>query len=224
MEILVGINSINKRKSFVLLDFEGSSLKCAYFQWYLSLPGQTRASMYHHSQRHTPPLLFSILTHFLSLFLSLYSSLALPGKSKSCVTIATAAVCENYLNPSLFFPPPCVPSDIQWILFWCGNAQSSGGGLEKKKKKRGVGEWCYRGTTEQSSRAERGEEGLKVEKPGGQTAQPERKRGGKGGWEGKTGSKHRKTDVSKEYRQRSKYLKQIKTQTKSQPAKWMRKG
>lgn len=152
MEILVGINSINKIKSFVLLDFEGSSLKCAYFQWYLSLPGQTRASMYHHSQRHTPPpLLFSILTHFLSLFLSLYSSLALPGKSKSCVTIATAAVCENYLNPSLFFPSPCVPSDIQWILFWCGNAQSSGGGLEKKKKK--SEEWGSDVIGEQQSRA-----------------------------------------------------------------------
>lgn len=34
----------------------------------------------------------------------------------------------------------------------------------KKKKKVDV-----RGTTEQSSRAERGEEGLEVEKPGGQT-------------------------------------------------------
>lgn len=207
----------------MLLDFEGSSLKCAYFQWYLSLPGQTRASMYHHSQRHTPPLLFSILTHFLSLFLSLYSSLALPGKSKSCVTIATAAVCENYLNPSLFFFLHRVfPVTFNGYCFDVGtHNQVEGGWKRKKKKKRGVGEWCYRGTTEQSSRAERGEEGLKVEKPGGQTAR-EKERGKKGGWEGKTGSKHRKTDVSKENRQRSKYLNKI--NTKSQPAKWMRKG
>ena len=67
-----------------------------------------------------PPLLFFLSSCiFPSLNLSLYSSLApLPGKSKSCVTIATAAVCENYLNPSLFFFfLLCVPSDIQWILF-----------------------------------------------------------------------------------------------------------
>lgn len=85
--------------------------------WLKLLKGQIRA-MYYHSQRHAPhpQLLFSVLTHFLSLLLSLYSSLALPSKSKSCVAIATAAVCENYLNPSLFFSV-CVPSDIQWILF-----------------------------------------------------------------------------------------------------------
>lgn len=74
---------------------------------------------------------FSFITHFLSLLPSLYSSL--PSKSKSCVAIATAAVCENYLNPSLFslslalFFILCVPSDIQWILFWCGNKQMSWG-------------------------------------------------------------------------------------------------
>lgn len=42
-----------------------------------------------------PPFLFPILAHVHSLFLSLYSSLALPSKSKSCVAIATAAVCKN---------------------------------------------------------------------------------------------------------------------------------
>lgn len=40
---------------------------------------------------------------FLSLYLSLYSSLTLPSKSKSCITIVTAAVYENYLLPLPFF-------------------------------------------------------------------------------------------------------------------------
>lgn len=70
---------------------------------------------------------------------------------------------------------------------------------------------------EQQSRKRRG--GIKGGKawwPDSTAREKERK---KGGWEGKTGSKQRETDVSKENRQRSKYLKQIKTQTKSQPAK-----
>lgn len=160
----------------MLLDFKGSSLKCAYFQWYLSLPGQTRASVYHHSQRHTPPSLFYPHTFSLPLSLPLFIPHSPQQIQKLCHHSNSCRLRK--LPKSLpFFPPPCVPSDIQWILFWCGNAQSSGEGLEKEKKKRGVGERCYRGTTEQSSRAERGEEGLKVEKPGGQTAQPERKRG-----------------------------------------------
>lgn len=109
------------------------------------------------------PLLFSILTHFLSLFLSLYSSLALPSKSKSCVTIATAAVCENYLNPSLFFH--CVfPVTFNGYCFDVGT-HNQVEGVKKEKKRREVGqEVDVRGTTEQSSRAERGEEGLEVEK------------------------------------------------------------
>lgn len=41
-------------------------------------------------------------------------------------------------------------------------------GAKKKKEKEGR-EVDVRGSTEQSSRAERGEEGLEVEKPGGQT-------------------------------------------------------
>lgn len=117
----------------------------------------------------SPPF-FSILTHFLFLLLSLYSSLALPSKSKSCVTIATAAVCENYLNPSLFFH--CVfPVTFNGYCFDVGTHNRSRGVLRGggKNKKRRVERWMLRGTTEQSSRAERGEEGLEVEKPGGQT-------------------------------------------------------
>lgn len=62
------------------------------------------------------PLFFSPRTVSLSSYPSIH--LALPSKSKSCVTIATAAVCENYLNPSLFsfLLMPCVPSNIRWML------------------------------------------------------------------------------------------------------------
>lgn len=135
---------------------------------------------------------FSFITHFLSLLPSLYSSL--PSKSKSCVAIATAAVCENYLNPSLFslslalFFILCVPSDIQWILFWCGNKWVGG---EKERGER----LMLGGTLEQSSRAERGEEGLEVEKPGGQTGSQwagEKKRK-----KNETESKHRQGQTQK---------------------------
>lgn len=47
-----------------------------------------------------------------------------------------------------------------------GGGGYKGGGKEKKRR---VERWMLRGTPEQSSRAERGEEGLEVEKPGGQT-------------------------------------------------------
>lgn len=129
---------------------------------------------YHHI---SPPRHSSSLppTHFLSLFHSLYSSLALLGKSKSCVTIATAAVCENYLNPpppttqpSRF--PPCVPCDIQWRLFWCGgNTQSSGG------RRAALGE----GVVEKKVRSVRGG-GVMGEQQSGAAEQKEERGGIKG--------------------------------------------
>lgn len=93
-----------------------------------------------------PPPLFYILT----LFLSLYSSVTLPSKSKSCVTIATAAVCKNYLNPSLFltvFPVTfngyCFDAETHNQVEGVGN-----------KRERG---WCSGNSrVEQQSRKRRG--------------------------------------------------------------------
>lgn len=82
------------------------------------------------------PLFFSPRTVSLSSYPSIH--LALPSKSKSCVTIATAAVCENYLNPSLFsfLLMPCVPSNIRWMLVWWGSKQRS---REWKRRRKSEG-------------------------------------------------------------------------------------
>lgn len=162
-------------------------LKHLYFQLNLTLPGQTMANDYH-------PLLFSILTHFLSLFLPLYSSIALHSKSKSCVTIATAAVCENYLNPSLFFH--CVfPVTFNGYCFDVGTHNQ----VEGVKKKRSGRETDVKGTTEQSSRAEWREEGLKAWWP---DSQPERNREKKTETESKHGQ-----GCTQENRQSCRYIK-----------------
>lgn len=136
---------------------------------------------------------FSFITHFLSLLPFLYSSL--PSKSKSCVAIATAAVCKNYLNPSLFslsltlFLYCVFPVTFNGYCFDVGTNKWVGG--EKERGER----LMLGGTLEQSSRAERGEEGLEVEKPGGQTGSQwagEKKRK-----KNETESKHRQGQTQK---------------------------
>lgn len=120
----------------------------------VSLTARTNQSQHVPPQPKTypPPLLFSILTHFLSLFLSLYSSLALPSKSKSCVTIATAAVCENYLNPSLFFLHRVFPVTFNGYCFDVGTHNQVEGGWKRKKTKKNE-EWGSDVIGEQQSRA-----------------------------------------------------------------------
>lgn len=61
------------------------------------------------------------------------------------------------------------PVTFNGYCFDVGTHNRVGGVKEKKTAKEEGGEVDVRGTTEQSSRAERGEEGLEVEKPGGQT-------------------------------------------------------
>lgn len=160
-------------------------LKCTYFQLNLTLPRQIRASMYHQSQRHAPPSFFYPHTFSLPLSLPLFIPCSTQQIQKLC---RHSNSCRLWKLPkSLPFFSLCVPSDIQWILFWCGNTQSSRGG-EKRKKRREVGrEVDVRGTTEQSSRAERGEEGLEVEKAWWPDSQPKRDREKKS----ETESKHR---------------------------------
>ena len=71
-----------------------------------------------------------------------------------------------------FFTVCSLWHSMDTVLMWEHTIGVGGWGGWKgggKKKKRRVERWMLRGTTEQSSRAERGEEGLEVEKPGGQT-------------------------------------------------------
>ena len=130
------------------------------------LPVETCTTMYHQSKTAPPPPFFSILTHFLTLFLSLYSSVTLPSKSKSCVTIATAAVCKNYLNPSLFFT-------VFPVTFngYCFDAETYNQ-VEGVGNKRERG-WCSgNNRVEQQSRKRRG--GIRGGKACWPDSQPER--------------------------------------------------
>lgn len=82
--------------------------------------GQTRASMYHQSQRQAP---FSFCCHTFSLPPSLPPFIPHSTQQIQKLCHHSNSCHLRKLPKSLLFLPLCVPSDIRWKLFCCGTTQ-----------------------------------------------------------------------------------------------------
>lgn len=83
--------------------------------------------MYLQTQRHPP--IYNSHTFLLLLSIPLFIPRSPQQIQNLCCHSNSCRLQKNH-----FFS--CVPSDIQWMLFWCGNKQTSQGGEKEEKKKR----------------------------------------------------------------------------------------